>query len=419
MGSHLHKRYDDEFVGSILQKYVRKELSVRQALDILQIKRSRFFVLVNKFVEGPNEFSITYNRKPSGRISAELETIIRKELQKEKELIRDKEIPVRNYNYSYIRDQIYKNNRLTVSLPTIIKRAKENGCYIPTKVRKTHDREVLTNYPGELLQHDSSYHKFSPYAKSKWYLITTIDDFSRYILYAQLLETETSWAHILALENVILRFGTPLSYYVDCHSIFRFVQGRDSVWREHRKVTDEVTPQWKQVLMDLKVKVTYALSPQAKGKVERPYQWIQDRLVRTCAREHVTRIEDAQEVLRYEIERYNNRQVHSTTKEIPVIRFNRAFSLNRTMFREFTIPRPYESTKDIFCIRISKTVDAYHKVSINNFKLRVRGAPLREKVEIRIVPDEESGISELRFWYKRKLVDVQKVKNSDINLVQF
>lgn len=183
MGSHLHKRYDDEFVGSILQKYVRKELSVRQALDILQIKRSRFFVLVNKFVEGPNEFSITYNRKPSGRISAELETIIRKELQKEKELIRDKEIPVRNYNYSYIRDQIYKNNRLTVSLPTIIKRAKENGCYIPTKVRKTHDREVLTNYPGELLQHDSSYHKFSPYAKSKWYLITTIDDFSRYIYY--------------------------------------------------------------------------------------------------------------------------------------------------------------------------------------------------------------------------------------------
>lgn len=171
--------------------------------------------------------------------------------------------------------------------------------------------------------------------------------------------------------------------------------------------------------MDLKVKVTYALSPQAKGKVERPYQWIQDRLVRTCAREHVTRIEDAQEVLGYEIERYNNRQVHSTTKEIPVIRFNRAFSLNRTMFREFTIPRPYESTKDIFCIRISKTVDAYHKVSINNFKLRVRGAPLREKVEIRIVPDEESGISELRFWYKRKLVDVQKVKNSDINLVQF
>lgn len=89
------------------------------------------------------------------------------------------------------------------------------------------------------------------------------------------------------------------------------------------------------------------------------------------------------------------------------------------MFREFKIPNPYENTKDIFCLRIHKRVDAYHKISINNFKLRVRGVPLREKVEIRIVPDEESGVSELRFWYKNKLVDIQKVKNIDINIVQF
>jgi len=75
--------------------------------------------------------------------------------------------------------------------------------------------------------------------------------------------------------------------------------------------------------------------------------------------------------------------------------------------------------KDIFCIRINKTVDAYHKISINGFKLRVRGVPLREKVEIQVVPNQESGVSELRFWYKRKLVDVQKVKNSDINIVRF
>jgi len=45
--------------------------------------------------------------------------------------------------------------------------------------------------------------------------------------------------------------------------------------------------------------------------------------------------------------------------------------------------------------------------------------PLREKVEIRIVLDQEKGLSELRFWYKRKLIDVLHVKNSDIKLVQF
>jgi len=82
----------------------------------------------------------------------------------------------------------------------------------------------------------------------------------------------------------------PFSYYVDSHSIFRFVRGRDSFWQKHFSLTDGSTPQWKQVLDDCNVKVTYALSPQAKGKIERPYGWLQDRLIRTCVRENITDI---------------------------------------------------------------------------------------------------------------------------------
>jgi hypothetical protein len=419
MGTHLHKKYDEDFVKSILHKYVSKDLSVTQSLDILKLKKTRFFELVQKFKRNAKTFSIEYKRKTTNRISKELEDIIIHELEKEKGLIDNWDIPIRNYNYSYIRDQIYKDHQRKVSVPTIIKRAKEHHYYIPKKPRKVHDREILTNYPGELIQHDSSFHRFSPYAEKKWYLITSVDDYSRYMLYAQLLEKETSWAHIRALENVMLNVGIPLSYYVDCHSIFRFVQGRDSIWRNHRKITDEVIPQWKQVLLDLQVNISYALSPQAKGKIERPYQWMQDRLVRTCARENIRTIQQAQQVLDYEVDRYNNRQVHSTTKEIPSIRFNNAVAANKTMFREFVLPRPYESTKDIFCLRTHRMVDAYHSISINNFKLRVKGVPLREAVEIRIVPDEKMGISELRFWYKNRLMDIQKAKNTDVNIVQF
>ncbi|MGM0368655.1 MAG: hypothetical protein ACQEP2_08870, partial [Actinomycetota bacterium] len=79
--------------------------------------------------------------------------------------------------------------------------------------------------------HDSSHHKWSPYADKKWYLNTSIDDCSRNLLYYRLTERETSWTHIEALEVVALKYGLVYSYYVDCHSIFRFVQGRDSFWR--------------------------------------------------------------------------------------------------------------------------------------------------------------------------------------------
>jgi len=210
------------------------------------------------------------------------------ELKIENELIKDSAIPIRSYNYSYIKDIIETRYDQRVSLPTIINRAKKEGFYLGKRQKSVHDREVLTNYAGELIQHDSSHHKWSPYAKDKWFLITSLDDYSRYILYAALIERESSWTHIQALESVILKYGLPYSYYVDSHSIFRFVQGRDSVHRTHYSLTDEVDPQWKQVLKDLDVHVTYALSPQAKGKIERPYERLQDRIVRTCAREGIS-----------------------------------------------------------------------------------------------------------------------------------
>ena len=146
-------------------------------------------------------------------------------------------------------------------------------------------------------------------------------------------------------------------------------------------LTDDVNTQWKMVLNDLNVDVVYALSPQARGKIERPYQWMQDRVVRTCAREKIRTIEQAQKVLEEEVERINFYQVHSTTGEIPIIRFQRAKREKKSLFRDFAVPSPYKSTKDIFCVRVKRTVDAYHKISINNIKLKVHKVPLREQVE--------------------------------------
>jgi hypothetical protein len=67
--------------------------------------------------------------------------------------------------------------------------------------------------------------------------------------------------------------------------------------------------------------------------VERPYGWIQDRLVRTCAREGINDIKDAQKLLGKEISRYNYRQVHSTTGEVPYLRFQRALKEKVSLFR--------------------------------------------------------------------------------------
>ena len=64
-------------------------------------------------------------------------------------------------------------------------------------------------------------------------------------------------------------------------------------------------------------------------------------------------------------------------------------------------------------------VNSYRKVSINNLELKVPSAPLHERIQLRIVPDRESGLSEVRFWHEGELLGSQKVRNSDLNLVQF
>jgi len=290
----LHKKFSDNQIKELMGRYLENKIKRTDIQKVLGIGKTRFFSLVKAYREDPLTFSVDYIRKnATHKISLEIEESIMTELAVEKKLIIDPEIPLRSYNYSYIKDRLSSVHGQKVSLSTIISRAKASGYYLKKRQKKAHDREVLTNYAGELVQHDSSHHRFSPYA-DKWYLITSLDDYSRYILYANLVEKETSWTHIAALENVILKYGIPAAYYVDSHSIFRFVQGRDSFWRKHYSLTDDVDPQWKQVLSELNVNIEYALSPQAKGKIERPYGWIQDRLVRTCAREGINDIKDAQ-----------------------------------------------------------------------------------------------------------------------------
>ncbi len=417
--AHLHRRFTDSQVKELLERYLRKEIQRDYIQQILGIKKRRFFALVKRYRKSPEEFSIQYNRKSKTRaISSRIEENIIKELTIEKKLIQDKSVPVKSYNYSYVRDLLEGKYNQKVSLPTIIDRAKKNDFYLRKPKRTVHDREVLTNYVGEIIQHDASHHLWSPPAGEKWYLVTSLDDFSRFMLYATLIKKETSWAHILALETVILQHGFPYSYYVDSHSIFRFVQNRDSFWRRHHKLTDEADPQWKQVLEDCNVKVVHSLSSQARGKIERPYGWLQDRLVRTCVRENITDIRKAQKLLDQELNRYNYRQVHSTTKEVPYFRFKRALEEKKSLFREFTIRPPYQSVKDIFCLRINRTIDAYRRISINNLELRVNGATPREIVNLRIYP-LSNQISEIRFWCNNKLIDVKRVKNSDLGLVHF
>ena len=398
----LHKRFTAEQVKFLLKGYSQRTLERTAIEEILGISKTRFFALLKEYHQDPDGFSLIYQRATLPRLPIPIEKEIEKALMLEKGLIEDPSLPITTYNYSAIKDRLLKGG-VVVSLPTIIARAKSAGCYRPHPKQKVHDREVVTTAIGALIQHDASHHRWSPYAKDKWALITSIDDYSRKLLYADFVDEETSWSHIEAARCLMRTYGFPLRYYVDSLRVFRFVQGRDSFWRKHILQTDEVDTQWQQVMKVVGVSVTFALSPQAKGKIERPYRWLQDRIVRTCAIEKLTTIDEVRPVLREEVDRYNNRQVHSTTGEIPAIRFEKARKEGNNLFRPFVLPKPYRSTKDIFCLREKRVVNGYRKISLFNHEITVPNVPLREEVEVHLVPDTERETLEIRIWWNNRI----------------
>lgn len=419
----IHRRLGNEQVKAILAKYSRHEIQAKEAMEYLEVGRTRLYQLAKEYGICKAEFSIAYIRsEPTRKLDSSIEQNLLKELQTEKiKIIDNKDVPVSRYNYSYIRNILREDHSQKVSLNTVIARAKEHGYWKPSLPKKLHDREVISNYAGELIQHDSSHHLFAPDAKVKWYLITSIDDYSRMLLYADLVRAESSWVHILAVQSVVLNYGIPFSYYADQHSIFRYVKDRDknSPWHNYTKFTDDVDPQWRQVLKSLNIKPLYALSPQAKGKIERPYGWLQDHLVRTCVRNNVTDIEQAREILKEEVYQYNCRRVHSTINEIPIIRFQRAIKEKTSLFKEFKLMPPFQSVKDIFCLRDTRTVDAYRTISLHNLKLKVPKAMPRQTAEVRMCPDLKTGMTEIRFWVEGAYTGTQQVKNDDLPIVHF
>lgn len=246
-----------------------------------------------------------------------------------------------------------------------------------------------------------------------------MDDFSRALLYAELWEQETSWKHITAARDVIVEYGVPLKYYTDQHRIFRYVKNRDSNWYAYQKFTDDADPQWRQVLKELSIEPIPALSPQAKGKIERPYGWIQDRLVRTCMRDQIKTIESAREVLRQLVYQYNWTWRHSTTGEVPMERYQAAIREKKSLWKKFEIKEPYADVNDIFCLRTRRIVDAYRKVSVSNTKLTVPAVPPRQEVELRLSLDEKKQLVEVRFWFKGYCVGRQIVKMQELPGIRF
>ena len=88
---------------------------------------------------------------------------------------------------------------------------------------------------------------------------------------------EDAQSYLICLRRIVLENGIPLAMYMDRHGIFR---RNDDHWTVQEQLAEQQTPtQVTQALLAFGIKPIFALSPQAKGRVERLFNTLQDRLV--------------------------------------------------------------------------------------------------------------------------------------------
>jgi transposase len=136
-------------------------------------------------------------------------------------------------------------------------------------------------------------------------LMAAIDDATSKVLAALFCPAETSWAYLKLLEQVLLEWGVPASVYQDRHGTLK---RNDDHWSLAEELAGERRPtQVGAALKALGIRPIFALSPQAKGRIERLFGTLQDRLVASLRLADITEIAPANAFLPGFLEAHNAR----------------------------------------------------------------------------------------------------------------
>jgi len=163
-------------------------------------------------------------------------------------------------------------------------------------VRVFQQRERREKF-GELIQLDGSPHDWFERRGPKCTLLMAIDDATSRITSAQFEEQETTFGYFRLMKAHLEQYGRPLELYPDKYGVFKV-----NIKGSKNKIT-----QFTRGMNQLKISVTCANSPQAKGRIERSFRTHQDRLVKAMRLAGISSIDEANRFLVNYIPKHNKR----------------------------------------------------------------------------------------------------------------
>ncbi len=325
----------------VVERIERGQMTIAEAARSLGLSR-RQMQRVRKRIEEEGQAGVTHGntgRVPKHRIAKR---------------VRERVLALRRDTYGGFNDHHFTEKlvdveELVISRASVrrILRAAGIGAVRgrrPTKHRRRRDRRPQA---GQMILWDGSRHAWLEDRGPRLCLMAAIDDATGELLPGgHFVDQECTVGYLRVLRDIVKAKGIPLAAYMDRHGT---LQRNDTKWSLEEQLAGRRQPtQVKRALDDLGIQALYALSPQAKGRVERLWGTLQDRLVSELRLVGAKTAAEANRVL----EKY--RPAHNTRFAIPAQEAHQAWR-----------PCPDKDTADALCAL------QYIRIVANNNTVRI------------------------------------------------
>jgi transposase len=284
----------------------------------------------------------------------------------------------KDFNLAHATEKLSEVHGITINDETL--RLWLNKAEIPYKKRRVKKhrqrRERKENF-GALVQIDGSHHAWFEGRGPVCVFMGYIDDATNTV-YGRFYDYEGTMPAMDSMKRYIKRYGVPQSVYLDKHSTYKS-------WAEPT-IEEQLSDQkpmshFEKSLDQLSVKVIHANSPQAKGRVERLFKTLQDRLVKEMRLAGISSVQAANEFLKIYLPKHNRR-----------------FKKEAVSAADLHRPAPHSRELDrILCIKEERTVKNDFTIVYNGTLYQISEPTRAQKVIV-----EERLDGSLHITYKRQ-----------------
>jgi len=279
---------------AVLRQVMRRELKQKVAAELLDLSTRQVRNLVRKVEQNGAKGLAHGNRgKPSPKRMAPslVDRIVT--------LVRER---YRDFKPKFAAEKLWKKDKIRVSDEKMRQIMIGAGLWhVHRHKSEVHPWRESKAYYGEMVQMDGSHHAWLETRGPKLVLMGLVDD-ARNRFYGRFYAYEGVYPAMDVLEGYIRRFGLPRSLYVDKHSTYKTVRhpSEDELLKG-----EEASTQFERACQELGIKIIHAHSPQAKGRIERAFATLQDRLVKELRLAAVSTLVEANRFLETYLPKFN------------------------------------------------------------------------------------------------------------------